>query len=88
MNVSQKLPAMKSNVMFKMAESEEWREGKVLSKGGKATGKFPKWLNVLDKKTNVAEGINWEKVEEWRVVPTEEVLISEVHNIDEVPGVS
>ena len=81
---SQKLPTMKSNVMFKLAGSEQWREGKILSRGGKATGKFPKWLNVLDTETNVAEGINWDKVEEWKEMHTEEVLISEVHNVDQV----
>ena len=81
---SRKLPTAKSHVTFKMKGSEEWKEVKILGRGGKATGTIPKWMNVLNKSTNKKEGVNWEEVEEWKVVQTEEVLISEVYNIDEV----
>ena len=83
-NSSQKLPTAKSHVAFKMRGSDEWREVKILGRGGKATGTIPKWMNVIDKNTKEKEGINWEEVEEWKVIPTEEVLISEVHHADDV----
>ena len=78
------LPSFKSNVRFRLPGSEDWRDVKVISKRRQATGKYGQWLNVVDKETQEVESLNFDEVEEWEEAQTEEVLISETHNVDEV----
>ena len=77
-----KLPAVKTNVEIKPMGSEVWRNVKIISRGGKATGKYARWLNIQDKETLETDCIDWDTIEEWKEVPPEEVLISETCSLD------
>ena len=77
------LPKVKSTVLARPSGGNEWRRLQVISRGGKATGKYVKYLNVLDTDTNKPECVNWDTISEWKPVE-EEVLVSELCNIDEV----
>ena len=39
-------PKPKDKILFKCADNEAWKEGEVLGRAGKATGKYKSWLNV------------------------------------------
>ena len=80
----QKLPTLKSSVLAKSVGSSDWRQLRVISRGGKASGKYAKWLNVLDEDTQQTECVNWDDIEEWKDVQTDEVLILENSNTDEI----
>lgn len=82
---SGKLPVSKSNVFVKPIGSDDWKTWTIIGRGGKASGKYKRHLNIIDD-TNQKKWINWdESAEEWIQgpnvdIPVEEVLISEVHN--------
>ena len=40
------LPKLKSVVRIKERNSDQWKTVRVISRGGKATGKYPSWFNV------------------------------------------
>ena len=82
---SGKLPASKSSVLVKPTGSEDWKTWTIIGRGGKASGKYNRHLNILDD-THQNKWINWdESAEEWIQgpkidIPIEEVMISEAHN--------
>ena len=76
------LPKVKSSVVAK-TDGSNWRQLKVISRAGKRTGKYGNYLNVLDENTKQMECLDWEKVNEWKSIPAEEVLIADT-NMDEM----
>ena len=63
------LPKVHDIVEYLPVGSDEWRKAKIVSRGGKATGKNWAYLNILDDGENETKGINFETdIEKWKVV--------------------
>ena len=69
------LPKLKSKIVYKLKDEEQWREGTVHSHAGKAKGKHQNRLNVADERG----AIQWfdfsKDVAEWEPV-CEEILLT------------
>ena len=69
------LPKVKSTVLAKPVGESEWKQLKIISCGGKATGKYAKYMNVLDTESNKTDCVNWDTISEWKQID-EEILMS------------
>ena len=71
------LPRMKSTVQYLSNKDDKWKTVDVISRGGKATGKYRNFLNIKDKEIDQIKCIDWkEEVKEWIPVNTEQVLMT------------
>ena len=71
------LPCMKSTVQYLSNKDDKWKTVDVISRSGKATGKYRNFLNIKDKETDQIKCIDWkEEVKEWIPVNTEQVLMT------------
>lgn len=52
-----------------------------MSRGGKANGKYAKFLNVHDAEKDVTESIDWGSISEWKSVEEEILLIEESNEL-------
>lgn len=71
-SVQRQLPRKNDKITYKLPNSEEWTEAKVLGRAGKATGRYPSWFNVRDITDNEDKSIDLDKVE-WKAVDEEKV---------------
>ena len=60
-------------------KDNQTRHIEVLSRAGKATGKYSNWYNIRDLDDTSLSSIDWNNVEEWKLKQTESVLISDLH---------
>ena len=68
---------MKSTVQYKPKDETSWKTVTILGRGGKATGKYKNFLNVMDTQTKEQDCIDWKNdVEEWIPIDSEVVLIT------------
>ena len=58
------IPKANQTVEIKLPDSS-WSIVKIISKAGKATGKYNNWLNVTDGSNDWS--MDWSKVSEWKV---------------------
>ena len=71
------LPRMKSTVQYFSTKDDKWKTVDIISRVGKATGKYRNFLNIKDKETDQIKCIDWkEEVKEWVPVNTEQVLMT------------
>ena len=68
-NNTKHLPKLQQCVQFKIPDSDEWKNVKVIGRAGKATGKYKSWLNIKDLDAGVESPIDWDTVAEWRPIP-------------------
>ena len=69
------LPDVKSQILFKLIDSDDWSTGYVHSRAGKSTGKYKSCFNIQDSKTNqiyVFDFINSNII--WEPIPNEILL--------------
>ena len=79
------LPKVKSMVLAKISDEDDFKQLKIISRAGKASSaKYSTWLNVQDVETQEISPIDWKNVQEWKELPVEEVLISNGYNPDEL----
>ena len=72
-------------VLAKISDTDDYKQFKIVSRAGKATSnKYSTWLNVQDVETQEVSSIDWKDVQEWKVLPVEEVLVSNSYNPDEL----
>ena len=79
------LPRLKSTVQYKPKDETSWKTVTILGRGGKATGKYKNFLNVMDTQTKEQDCIDWKNdVEEWIPIDSEVVLItgSKLYDLD------
>lgn len=70
------MPRIKSIVRYKPKEENSWKTAKILSRGGKVSGRYKDFLNIEDGDTNEKDCINWkEDVDMWSPIETETILI-------------
>ena len=56
-------------VAFRESDADQWKEATVLSRGGKATGKFPGYFNVqMNDSSKNLRCINFNDLKEWKKV--------------------
>uniref|UniRef100_A0A8W8MW01 Uncharacterized protein n=1 Tax=Magallana gigas TaxID=29159 RepID=A0A8W8MW01_MAGGI len=70
-------PRNNDKITYKLPNSEEWTEAKVLGRAGKATGRYPSWFKVRDSTDNADESVDLDKVE-WKAVDEEKVNIADI----------
>ena len=73
------LPLNESKVKYKIKDDSEWTVADVISRAGKATGKYRNWVNVQNENGDFS--IDWEKVESWTPVE-EETYIADCLEVD------
>ena len=78
------LPKVKSTVLAKPnSEDGAWKRFQIISRGGKATGKYANYLNVLDTENDTTDCIDWGTISEWKQI-NEEILITEQYNKEDI----
>ena len=78
------LPKKNSTLLAKTNGDDEYQRIKVIGRGGKASGKYNSYVNVLDETNNELKCIDWNGVKDWRELPSEEVLISDEFKPDDL----
>ena len=78
------LPKKNATLLAKTNGDDEYQQIKVLGRGGKATGKYNSYVNVLDETNNEVKCIDWNGVKDWRELPPESVLISDDFKPDDL----
>ncbi|XP_071118367.1 uncharacterized protein [Haliotis cracherodii] len=77
------LPKPKDKVKYLLKEDHMWREAEVISRGGKATGKYRGRFNVCERGESDMKSVNFEKdVSQWQKV--QEFETETDSNIEEV----
>ena len=54
------IPKIKDRIRYLHPDSNSWIEAEVISRGGKATGKYRGWFNVCDKHDSKQKAVNFE----------------------------
>ena len=63
----QNIPSIGENIKYRAKDSDTWVKAKVISKGGKASGKNWAYLNIQDENKDTPSGIDFVKnIEEWQ----------------------
>ena len=76
------IPKMGQRVKFCQKGNNEWEVGTILSRAGKATGKYKNWRNVVDDEGNMS-AVDWKlHVDRWEPLADEEIEIDERNFID------
>ena len=57
------VPTISERIKYRLPESEEWTHAKIISKGGKSTGKNKYYVNVMHDKDQQKFGVHLDKVE-------------------------
>ena len=61
-------PVRNQIIEFKRTDSENWEKGIVMHNQPKKSGKYAQWINIYDEETDKAQRVNFEYVEQWRVI--------------------
>ena len=79
---SKDLPKEHQKVKYKEKESNEWKECQILSRGGKASGKYKFCLNIKNLEDDSTRCIDWkDSIDEWEVIE-ENVMMNTNKNLD------
>ena len=75
-----KLPKKNVSVIAKMADGSN-KNYQIISRAGKATGKYADFLNVFDTESKEGKCIDWKNdVQEWKESSVQDVMLSTFHN--------
>ena len=77
------LPRMQSRVLAKFNDTDNPKQLKIISRAGNVT-RFGTRLHVLDEETQETQDLDWKEVKEWEELPTEEILISDEYDPNEL----
>ncbi|XP_057310466.1 uncharacterized protein LOC130648431 [Hydractinia symbiolongicarpus] len=80
-------PKVNDHVEVKMKDVPEWFSAKVISRGGKATGKYSSWYNIRKEGTNDEMCLDFKDVEDWKKVESVNVVILPEHVHDTLEAV-
>lgn len=70
------IPHVGENILYKLKGDDTWFKAKILSKGGKSTGKNKSYLNIQTENTDSPSGLDFAKdVQEWRICDVDEVNV-------------
>ena len=68
------MPRAKSRITYVLRDSSDWKSATVLSRAGKAKGKYKSFLNVLDDGDEVGKCVDWRDVDDWKPL-NQDVLV-------------
>lgn len=61
------LPKINRVVRYKEIDSDQWKRALILSRGGRATGKYKYWMNVKSLEDDTEMCLDWKnKIQEWQ----------------------
>ena len=60
------LPKMNRIVRYRVNDSDQWKKALIMSRGGRANGKYKFWLNVKHLEDDEEKCIDWKSVKEWQ----------------------
>ena len=66
-------PKINDTIKFRMSDFDEWKEGIVISRGGKATGKNNGYFNMQNPKTGCVFGLNLQQAQ-YKVINNDEFM--------------
>ena len=69
-------PTIKNYVECVIKDSENVKQMQIISRAGKASGKYSSWYNIRDIDTGEITSMNWNDVQKWRPIEQEEALLS------------
>ena len=74
----------KPRIKIRESDDTEWEPVKIISRGGKATGKHSNWYNVQNSDNSSLKCVNWDTLKEWKPMPdTNEILFSKNEQYDQ-----
>ena len=78
------MPKQSDRIKYKITQDAEWKRARVLSRGGKQTGKNIGWINIQEDDNEAASGIDLKPVDQWEFAETsaEEVVLVLVPKIE------
>lgn len=77
------LPRVGQQIMYLPTGQDKWKKSKIISKGGKATGKNWAYMNVQDQDDEKPKGLNFDSdVAEWK--PFEDLKIADTNQVCDV----
>ena len=66
-----------------LTDSNNWKRFQILSRAGKAKGKYDSWYNVRDVENGTADCVDWNNVHKWKPHTEHEEVIMSIEGIDE-----
>ena len=69
-----KVPQKDARVAYKLFDDDREQEATIIGCAGRATGQNKFWFNI-QKEDKSLESLNFEALEHWKELPTEEVLL-------------
>ena len=73
---NKKHPKIKEYVQYKLFGSDDVSKSQILSRASKVSGKYSNWFNIRNIDNNTIASIDWQNVEKWKPISSEEVLVS------------
>ena len=74
---SARIPKPQENIRYKLSDEDEWIYAKVVSKGGKSSGKNKFYMNIVNENTDDLLGIHLDKVK-YEVIDTDATNVEKV----------
>ena len=74
---SARIPKLQENIRYKLSDEDEWIYAKVVSKGGKSSGKNKFYMNIVNENTDDLLGIHLDKVK-YEVIDTDATNVEKV----------
>ena len=70
-------PKIKQFAEYRLKNSDEWKQVQIISRGGKASGKYESWYNVRDVDDDSLYLLDWNTIDKWKPkTQVEEIFLS------------
>lgn len=81
-------PKIKDYVECISKGTNETTQTQIISRAGKATGKYSNWYNSLDINSGEIKAVNWDEVEKWKPLEREEAMLNSDEMVHKTHDVS
>ena len=70
-------PKIKQFAEYRLKNSDEWKQVQIISRGGKASGKYESWYNVRNLDDDSLYPLDWNTIDKWKPkTQVEEIFLS------------
>ena len=70
-------PKIKQFAEYRLKDSDDWKQVQIISRGGKASGKYESWYNVRDLDDDSLYPLDWNTIDKWKPKTyVEEIFLS------------
>ena len=66
-----------------LTDSNNWKHFQILSRAGKAKGKYDSWYNVRDVENGTVDCVDWNNIHKWKPHTEHEEILMSIEGIDE-----